>query len=173
MAQTPDHAIHVQLPVGRELHFEQNFAFQFQVSCFVGINRVRLVGDFDPGRGGAAIDALWGPCSARPPVRQSPNSALTRSAPRPLPCPEWPRHRQNRRSPPFLSSPSRRRTHCLVPGPPACRTNLARRRSACHWACCFARLQPIRIAEAARLHFRNRSIHRGRRRTALRTPRYE
>jgi hypothetical protein len=29
MAQTPDYAIHVQLPVRRELHFQQHFAFQF------------------------------------------------------------------------------------------------------------------------------------------------
>ena len=42
MAQTANHAIHMQLPVRREIHFEQYFAFQFQISRFVGINRIWL-----------------------------------------------------------------------------------------------------------------------------------
>ncbi len=35
MAQTSHHAIHMQLPVRPELHFQQDFSFKLQSSCFV------------------------------------------------------------------------------------------------------------------------------------------
>ena len=45
-------------PFARELHFKQDFAFQFQISCFVGINRIWLVRDLDRRSRGTGIHAL-------------------------------------------------------------------------------------------------------------------
>jgi hypothetical protein len=47
MTQAPDHVIHVQLSVGREHDFEQNFAFQLELAGLIGINGIRFESDFN------------------------------------------------------------------------------------------------------------------------------
>jgi len=47
VTQAANHAIHMQRSVGSETHFQQNFAFEFHVAGIVGIDRLRLVCDFD------------------------------------------------------------------------------------------------------------------------------
>src|SRR6516225_11002259 len=47
MTHATDYPIHVQLSVGLKHDFQQNFSLKPQIASLVGVDRVRLVGDFD------------------------------------------------------------------------------------------------------------------------------
>src|ERR1700728_4407002 len=46
VAQPADHAIHMQGPVRRKTYFEKHFAFELQIACVVGVDRIGLERDF-------------------------------------------------------------------------------------------------------------------------------
>src|SRR2546423_13053309 len=55
VAQTADNSIDVQCSSREKLYFEQYLAFEFQVTSFIGVSRIRLERDLHGTRGGGPI----------------------------------------------------------------------------------------------------------------------
>src|SRR5205823_13700473 len=47
MAHSPDHPIHMQLPVRCEDNFQQYFTFKLELASFLSVDRIWLGNDFD------------------------------------------------------------------------------------------------------------------------------
>src|SRR4029077_20598597 len=47
VTETAYYTVHMQCSVCRKTHFQQDLAFQLHIASFLGVNRIRLEGDFD------------------------------------------------------------------------------------------------------------------------------